>query len=93
MVGQITFGALSIWSDGVVFGGGAKAKALWKYHRLSGYILFSMLLMTTHLAGTWSNWAAKYTAVPIRLIAYTVAPAVMLIGTFSRVRLSKMKFF
>lgn len=30
---QIVLGAGSVWADGVLFGGGMKAKALWKYHR------------------------------------------------------------
>jgi hypothetical protein len=33
LLGQIFIGVGSAWNDGALFGGGAKAKALWKYHR------------------------------------------------------------
>lgn len=31
---QVLVGAGSAWFDGKLFGGGMKAKAVWKYHRL-----------------------------------------------------------
>jgi len=31
---QVFVGAGSVWFDGKLFGGGMKAKAIWKYHRL-----------------------------------------------------------
>jgi len=31
---QVFIGAGSVWFDGKLFGGGMKAKAVWKYHRL-----------------------------------------------------------
>lgn len=31
---QVFVGAGSVWFDGKLFGGGMKAKAVWKYHRL-----------------------------------------------------------
>jgi cytochrome b-561 domain containing protein 2 len=30
---QVAIGGGSVWFDGAAFGGGVKAKALWKYHR------------------------------------------------------------
>lgn len=33
MLIQILLGGLSVWFGGAAFGGGAKAKAVWKYHR------------------------------------------------------------
>lgn len=33
MIIQIFLGAGSIWNGGSLFGGGMKAKAIWKYHR------------------------------------------------------------
>lgn len=33
MLVQASIGALSVWRGGEVFGGGAKAKAVYKYHR------------------------------------------------------------
>ncbi|TFK42764.1 hypothetical protein BDQ12DRAFT_719608 [Crucibulum laeve] len=90
---QIFLGAGSVWFNGAAFGGGAKAKAIWKYHRLSGYVLFLLLLLTVHLGGGWSNWGAKYSPLFIRIIAYTVAPVMLIGGIYTRVRPSKMQFF
>ncbi|KII88731.1 hypothetical protein PLICRDRAFT_41950 [Plicaturopsis crispa FD-325 SS-3] len=90
---QVALGGGSVWFDGAAFGGGAKAKALWKYHRLSGYVLFAFLLLTAHVAGAWSTWMIISTAYATRLVAYTIAPLVILVALYSRVRTSKMKFF
>jgi len=90
---QIILGAGSVWFGGVVFGGGMKAKALWKYHRVSGYILFPLLLFTVHLGGAWSTWGTKYASWPFRFIAYTAVPVAILLGVYARVRTFKMLIF
>ncbi|TFK67906.1 hypothetical protein BDN72DRAFT_842503 [Pluteus cervinus] len=89
---QIALGGGSVWFGGATFGGGAKAKAVWKYHRVSGYVLFPLLMYTAHLGGAWSFWGEKYANAGIRAIAYTVAPLVLVISVFTRIRLTKMKF-
>lgn len=33
LVGQVILGGGSVWYGGAAFGGGMKAKMLWKYHR------------------------------------------------------------
>ncbi|EEB93168.1 hypothetical protein MPER_08220, partial [Moniliophthora perniciosa FA553] len=71
---QIAIGGGSVWFNGAAFGGGVKAKALWKYHRLSGYILFPMLLFTVNLGGAWSNWGQKNNVIFVRILAFVIAP-------------------
>jgi len=90
---QLLFGASSVWFNGALLGGGAKAKALWKFHRLSGYILFPLLLTTAHLGGEWSSWSTLNSEGYIRIIAFTVAPLLVLGAVLVRIRTSKMKFF
>jgi len=89
---QIIVGGGSVWFGGALFGGGRKAKALWKYHRLSGCLLFSLLFFTAHLGGAWSAWSARNTNIIVRFLAFTVAPVIVVVSVFSRVRLSKMQF-
>ncbi|KAF8810723.1 hypothetical protein BYT27DRAFT_7231872 [Phlegmacium glaucopus] len=89
---QIILGAGSVWFGGALFGGGMKAKSLWKYHRLSGYLLFPCLLYTVHLGGAWSDWGTKYSIWLARFLAYTLSPAVILVALYRRIRLSKMQF-
>ncbi|KAF4614461.1 hypothetical protein D9613_002883 [Agrocybe pediades] len=89
---QVFLGAGSVWFDGALFGGGMKAKMLWKYHRLSGYILFPLLLFTVHLGGAWSSWGSKHIIWIIRFSTYTIAPLAILVGVYRRIRTSKMQF-
>ncbi|KAF5324544.1 hypothetical protein D9611_004490 [Ephemerocybe angulata] len=91
---QVFIGIGSVWFGGRLFGGGMKAKAVWKYHRLSGYILFPLFFSTVHLGGAWSDWIRI--VIPqwwIRFLAYALAPALVVAGTFWRARSSKMKIF
>jgi len=92
LVGQVMLGGGSVWFGGAAFGGGMKAKMIWKYHRLSGYVLFPLLLITAHLGGAWSTWVTSHSHLWMRLFAYTVAPVVALVAIYARVRTSKMKF-
>ncbi|KAF8498360.1 hypothetical protein JB92DRAFT_3084604 [Gautieria morchelliformis] len=89
---QIGLGAGSVWFDGAAFGGGAKARSVWKYHRLSGYMLFPFFLMTAAIGGAFSDWMMGNTSQVTRVFGYAIAPLVSLLRP-PRARLSKMKFF
>ncbi len=78
-------GGGSVWFGGAAFGGGHKAKLVWKYHRLSGYVLLLVLLTTAHFGG-WSTWVAAYSVYAVRVVAYTLAPLGILLSLYSRVR-------
>jgi hypothetical protein len=54
--------------------------------RLSGYILLPWLLITIHLAGAWSEWMVGHTTFATSLIAYTIAPTIVLISVYARMR-------
>ncbi|TCD65418.1 hypothetical protein EIP91_002717 [Steccherinum ochraceum] len=90
---QVLLGGGSVWFDGRAFGGNPRAKLVWKYHRLSGYIIYPLYLFTAYLGGAWSHWAQERSVLVVRLFAFNIAPAVLLLAILSRVRLSKMKFF
>ncbi|EPT00163.1 hypothetical protein FOMPIDRAFT_1023929 [Fomitopsis schrenkii] len=89
---QVFIGIGSVWFDGRFFGGKSKAKLVWKYHRLSGYLLLPLLLFTAFLGGLWSHFVASNTALPVRIILFGVAPLCVLVGVFVRIRPSKMRF-
>jgi hypothetical protein len=82
---QSAIGAGSVWFDGAAFGGGLKAKRVWKYHRLSGYILLISLLATVYLGGQ-SPLVSKRSAYVVQLVAYTLAPVLIIVSLYSRVR-------
>ncbi|KAI5124325.1 hypothetical protein M0805_008932 [Coniferiporia weirii] len=90
---QILVGGGTVWFGGAAFGGGMKAKSLWKYHRVSGYLLYPLFLYAAHLGGAWSTFSNSHASHIMRLIAYSIGPAVALIAIYSRVRLSKMRLF
>ncbi|KAI6036850.1 hypothetical protein BKA83DRAFT_677766 [Pisolithus microcarpus] len=77
---QALVGGASVWFGGAALGGGMKAKAVWKYHRLSGYIVFTMTLVHSLPGGLMVH------------MGYTVAPVVILLAVYTRIRPSKMKF-
>ncbi|KAG7086682.1 hypothetical protein E1B28_002620 [Marasmius oreades] len=89
---QVVLGGGSVWFNGAAFGGGARAKAVWKYHRLSGYLLFFFLLLTVNLGGAWSQWGQRNFSYTMRLMVFVVSPASILTAVYSRIRFSKMKF-
>ncbi|KAI0273815.1 hypothetical protein BC834DRAFT_855710 [Gloeopeniophorella convolvens] len=93
LVGQVALGGASVWAGGAALGGGTKAKRVWKYHRLSGYVLLPLLLTTANLGGGWSTWATEHSAWAVRFVAYTLAPLGIVGALYSRVRPSKMRFF
>ncbi|KZT03516.1 uncharacterized protein LAESUDRAFT_729101 [Laetiporus sulphureus 93-53] len=88
---QVLLGGGSVWFNGRLVGGNHRAKLVWKYHRLSGYLLFLLLLLTTHLGGAWSNWAAVNSPLVVRWIAYIIAPVVILAAILMRIRWLKMR--
>jgi cytochrome b-561 domain containing protein 2 len=86
LIVQASFGGLTVWANGAAFGGAHRAKLLWKYHRLSGYVLILSLFTTVHLGGGWSTWVEEHSGHPARLVAYTLAPLGILVSIYSRVR-------
>ncbi|KAF8558487.1 hypothetical protein OG21DRAFT_1595374 [Imleria badia] len=86
IVVQALVGGSTVWFGGAAWGGGMKAKLMWKYHRLSGYVLFPTLLFTAYLGGGWSDWVTSHSDSFVRLLAYSIALFVILAGAYSRAR-------
>ncbi|KAL1669349.1 hypothetical protein GGF50DRAFT_110324 [Schizophyllum commune] len=93
LLAQVAIGGASVWFDGRAFGGGLKAKkSSEKTCRISGYILFTLLMATVHLGGQWSGWGKRNVSPIFRAIAYSLAPLVLVAALFIRARPSKMGF-
>ena len=54
--------------------------------RLSGYLLFPLLLLTAFLGGLWSHFVTRNTVLPVRIILFGVAPLCALIAVLVRIR-------
>ncbi|GAA5997094.1 cytochrome b561 domain-containing protein [Rhodotorula paludigena] len=88
---QIVFGALVVYSPLQRWlGGEGRAKALWKYHRMSGYLTLSFLIVTPllALASTWVQ--SNSSAFERVLIGSGIALAGA--GAFVRIQKSKLGF-
>jgi hypothetical protein len=70
-----------------IFGGVDAAKALYKWHRLSGYLILVMMLAT--VAAATQTYTGMYT-LDIKLWAVLVSSVLILIGTLPRIK--KQKF-
>jgi cytochrome b561 len=87
LVIQLVFGSLSVNAPNL-FGGPAKAKAMWKYHRMSGYLVL-MLAWATALYGV--------TTVQDMLPSWGVSAAIVfgglvILGVGARIRPAKFGF-
>ena len=72
-----------------VFGSVEKGKSIWKYHRASGYIVWTLILINCVL-GTQSTW---FTGVWDNTWIWVTLAIIAFLGMASRIRLSKMKLF
>lgn len=53
---QAALGAASVWWKGKLVGGENRGKRLWKWHRLSGYVLVALFLVTAALGVVETTW-------------------------------------
>ena len=83
---QYTFGFL-MWGVPGVFGGAENAKALWKYHRISGYTLFPLLLATV-ITAVDTDYNRK--VLDIKLYAVLIAVGLIVVGVYPRIHKQKL---
>uniref|UniRef100_A0A1D1XIG5 Cytochrome b561 domain-containing protein 1 n=1 Tax=Anthurium amnicola TaxID=1678845 RepID=A0A1D1XIG5_9ARAE len=72
-----------------IVGGVAKAKAMYKYHRISGYLLLFLIWLTA-LGGTQANWTKSQFD---HLWIWLSTAGMVLIGIIGRIKSSKLKVF
>jgi hypothetical protein len=70
-----------------VVGGPAKAKAMYKYHRFSGYLLLSFIWLTA-LGGTQAEWTRNQFD---HLWIWLLAAGMVFVGTIGRIKSNKLK--
>jgi hypothetical protein len=70
-----------------VFGSVARGKAIWKYHRASGYIVWTLVLVNSVL-GMRSKWFIR---VWDNTWIWVVFAALAFVGMVRGIRLEKMK--
>ncbi|TFK23611.1 hypothetical protein FA15DRAFT_593878, partial [Coprinopsis marcescibilis] len=81
MIFQGLWGASSMLFKDNLHGGGPKAKLFWKYHNISGYVLFPAGLLTAFLGAGWSTWAKNNIYFWVRA-GYVVMPLLSAAGFY-----------
>jgi cytochrome b-561 len=78
---------ITMWAVPALYGGEARAKAVWKYHRMSGYSLLVLLLSTVASAArTDYNDAVLH----MSLWVPAVLSVAIIVGTFPRIQKQKL---
>ncbi|KAK6955601.1 hypothetical protein Daesc_003243 [Daldinia eschscholtzii] len=72
-----------------LYGGEAKAKSIWKYHRSSGYVLL-LFLAATVISATQTDY--NLNVLGLKLWATIVISVLLVIGVFPRIRKQKLGF-
>jgi len=65
---QMILGAGSVWFNGKLFGGGSKAKALWKYHRFATACQLAFLLLIYFGADSLDTYFSLFSWLQLRLV-------------------------
>ncbi|KAL7798152.1 eukaryotic cytochrome b561 domain-containing protein [Trichoderma ceciliae] len=79
----------TMWATPKLYGGEDKAKAIWKYHRYSGYFVLLLLLATINSATQteYNEYVLK-----LKLWATIVLSILVVIGIFPRIQKQKLGF-
>lgn len=83
------FVGFTMWATPALYGGQARAKSVWKYHRFSGYAILILLLATVCTA---SDTAFVHNVLKVGLPTLAVPCAMVLIGTLPRMHMYKFGF-
>lgn len=88
LTGQYTIGVL-MWAVPAAFGGEERAKKVWKYHRMGGYVILAMLLATV-IAATKTPYNKG--VLDIKTWSVAIAAALIVVGVYPRVSVTKFGF-
>ena len=83
---QVFVGFTQYWVQSI-YGGEQKAKKIWKYHRVGGYITATLGLATV-CAATWTYYVENILS--IQKWAVVLASVVTLVGVVPRIKLQKL---
>ncbi|KAI0996749.1 hypothetical protein K3495_g11432 [Podosphaera aphanis] len=83
---QVVIGFTQYYTPSL-YGSVANAKAIYKYHRMSGYLLLLLMLITI---ATATQTTFNINSLNIRLWAVLVTSALVLIGVIPRIKLRKL---
>lgn len=77
----------TMWATPSLYGGEENAKSIWKYHRISGYLVLVLLLATVCTAVETSF---NKDTLKLKLWAMVALSALILVGILPRIQLQKL---
>lgn len=83
---QYAFGFV-MWGVPGLLGGVEKAKGWWKWHRLNGYLLYILVLVTV-ITATGTEYNQK--VLDVKLWAVLVASGLLVVGVYPRIHTRKL---
>lgn len=86
LLGQYAVG-FAMWAVPAVFGGEERAKSVYKYHRVSGYVIY-LLLLTTVVSATYTPYNVN--VLDIKTWSVVVASLLLVVGIYPRIKLTKL---
>ncbi len=84
---QWFFGAAQFFFPTAVFGTEERAQAVYKFHRMSGYVIVALLCATV-CAATWTDYNLK--TLGIHHWSVITASIILLAGLYARIQKSKL---
>lgn len=86
LVAQYALG-FAMWGVPGLLGGVARAKSVWKYHRMSGYLLYALLAATV-LSAVWTDFNVN--VLDLKLWVMCLVLALLLLGVYPRLHPQKL---
>ncbi|KAI9903223.1 hypothetical protein N3K66_002575 [Trichothecium roseum] len=83
------FVGFTMWATPGLYGGVDNAKAIWKYHRVSGYVILILLLVTASTAMTTDY---NINVLKVKLWATILLSILILVGILPRIQKQKLGF-
>lgn len=72
-----------------LYGSETNAKKIWKYHRLSGYVLF-LFLQATVISATQTDY--NFNVLGLKLWAFVLISVLIVVGVYPRIKKQKLGF-
>lgn len=79
----------TMWATPALYGGENNAKAIWKYHRWSGYTIF-VLLLATVVSAVETDF--NHNVLKMKLWAVVLLSVIILVGVVPRIQKQKLGF-
>ncbi|KAK9769395.1 putative Eukaryotic cytochrome b561-domain-containing protein [Seiridium cardinale] len=78
---------LTMYATPKLYGSEARAKSIWKYHRISGYVLF-LFLQATVISATQTDY--NFNVLGLKLWAFILISVLIIVGVYPRIKKQKL---